>query len=224
MKQNLLWLALIFAAGNWLAVAKYWKRMEYLTKPAVLILLIAWAGSVSALGGHHIWFLAGLVFSLTGDILMLLPKERFLTAWLAFMLAHVSYIVGFNPSFPPLSMASLLLAGLVSPLAFRLTCIILTGLKSSGEPRLSVPVALYSLVISAMLLSAILTLVRSEWPAGAALMVSAGAVLFFVSDLILALNRFVAPVRNSPVIIMITYHLGQGLIIGGASLHFSFPA
>jgi uncharacterized membrane protein YhhN len=42
----------------------------------------------------------------------------------------------------------------------------------------------------------------------------AGALLFFTSDALIAEQRFVAPRRYVPVIIMVTYHLGQaGLVL-----------
>ena len=46
-----------------------------------------------------------------------------------------------------------------------------------------------------MLLSALLTLAADTWQAGAAILVSAGALLFFLSDTLLAWNKFVTPFR-----------------------------
>jgi uncharacterized membrane protein YhhN len=45
-------------------------------------------------------------------------------------------------------------------------------------------------------------------------------LLFFISDTTLAYNKFVAPLPNGRVIVMITYHLGQILIVLGAALRF----
>jgi hypothetical protein len=53
------------------------------------------------------------------------------------------------------------------------------------------------------------------WNSSAALLVSAGAFLFYLSDLLLAWMKFVNPIRNGPVFNIITYYLGQvGLIAG----------
>ncbi len=81
------------------------------------------------------------------------------------------------------------------------------GAASSGGARLAGPVVVYMVVISAMVVSAV---AAGPWLAGA------GAVLFFVSDGLIAWNRFVAPLRRAPVAIMVTYHLGQaGLVLPG---------
>ena len=40
-----------------------------------------------------------------------------------------------------------------------------------------------------------------------------GAVLFLVSDTLLAWNRFVRPVRFGDVGVHVTYHLAQGLLV-----------
>jgi len=222
--QYLLWLFFLAALGNWLSVSKQWKRLEYLTKPAAILTLLAWLWSVSGFEGYLAWFAAGLAFSLAGDIFLVLPKERFIAAWLAFLSAHICYVIGLNPTFLPINLASLLLAVVVGLVAFRLVSVILRGLKSSGDTRLQAPIILYGFVISVMLLSALLTLVRSNWFEGPALMVSAGAILFFVSDAALALNRFTAPIRQGRLIIMSTYHIGQALIITGSFLHYALLA
>lgn len=185
-----------------------------------MVALIGWVWGISDLKGYIVWFLAGLVFSLVGDIMLILPRERFIAAWFAFLLAHISYVIGFNPNLPPMNFASLALAVLVFIVAFRLTQFTLTGLKLSGNLSLKIPIILYSIVISLMLLSSLLTLVRIEWLEGPSLMVSAGAILFFISDFLLAMQRYVTPIRYSPVIIMITYHVGQVLIVSGACLQY----
>jgi uncharacterized membrane protein YhhN len=40
-----------------------------------------------------------------------------------------------------------------------------------------------------------------------------GAVLFLVSDTVLALNRFVRPVPRGQLVVHVTYHLAQGLLV-----------
>ena len=41
------------------------------------------------------WFVAALVFSLAGDVLLMLPREQFVAGLSAFLVAHLCYIVGF---------------------------------------------------------------------------------------------------------------------------------
>ena len=66
-----------------------------------------------------------------------------------------------------------------------------------------------------------LTLLRQLVADHPAIAVCAGAALFFLSDTILAWNKFVAPLRYGRLMNMATYHLGQMLIALGAALHFS---
>ena len=86
---------------------------------------------------------------------------------------------------------------------------------------MKVPFLIYSITISLMVLSACLTLVKGDWIAGPALLVSGGAVLFFLSDTLLAWNRFVTHLPNAKLQVRVTYHSGQLLIVLGAFLHFT---
>jgi len=76
------------------------------------------------------------------------------------------------------------------------------------------------MIITVMLLSAMLTLFRGDWKSTPSLVVSTGAILFYFSDLLLAWDRFVTPVRNGRLINMVLYHLGQIALIFGAVLQF----
>jgi len=150
----------------------------------------------------------------------MLPKEQFVAGLVAFLLAHIAYIVGFNATFPPVNLVTLILAIMVGLVVVRLYRSISRGLVASGNEMLKLPVLVYSIVISLMLLSALITLVRPEWSSSSALMVSCGALLFFLSDASLAWNKFVRPIRYGKLIVIVTYHLGQIFIILGATLHY----
>jgi uncharacterized membrane protein YhhN len=66
-----------------------------------------------------------------------------------------------------------------------------------------------------------LTLLSDRWIPIDALTICAGAALFFLSDAILAWNKFVSPIRYGRLMNMASYHLGQLLIALAAALHFS---
>lgn len=214
-----LWIAGILAVLNWAAVEKSWKFIEYVTKPGTMLALFAWLWTTTGLGGPALLFALGLLFSLAGDVFLMLPRQPFLAGLVAFLLAHVCYIIGFNPSPPPLKPISLFLAMLVgfvaAPLLRRLTL----ALAQKNQNSLRLPVTVYAGVISLMLLSALLTLTREEWATFPALLASAGAAFFFLSDSLLAWDRFVAPLSHRSLKVMITYHLGQFAIIAGVVLH-----
>ncbi len=206
--------ALLAAAGV-AAVVNWWSRstgsrpLEYASKPATMVLLI---GVALALDPHHAdrrdWFVAALVLSLAGDVFLMLPSDRFVAGLGSFLLAHVAYVVGIDlhpGSAPALGVSALV----VAVAAVVVGTPVARGAASSGGARLAGPVVVYMVVISAMVVSAV---AAGPWLAGA------GAVLFFVSDGLIAWNRFVAPLRRAPVAIMVTYHLGQaGLVLSLAT-------
>jgi len=81
---------------------------------------------------------------------------------------------------------------------------ILAGVQEI-EPRLSTPVSAYIAVIGVMVAAAL----ASGEPFAAT-----GAIVFMASDTLIAWNRFVQPLSWAPVVIMVTYHLGQaGLVV-----------
>src|SRR4030042_2258544 len=91
--------------------------------------------------------------------------------------------------------------------------------KSIG--KLKIPVFVYALAISLMVYSAFMTWTRPGWSMYAALSVSMGSVMFYVSDSTLAWDRFVSPISHGRLKTMVTYHLAQFGIILGAILHLT---
>ena len=46
-------------------------------------------------------------------------------------------------------------------------------------------------------------------------LIALGATVFAASDSVLAVDRFVAPRPWAPLVVMVTYHVGQALIVAG---------
>ncbi|NOY98543.1 MAG: lysoplasmalogenase [Chloroflexi bacterium] len=216
----LLALTLTSAVLDWYAVYKGWKKIEYLVKPLTMVFLFLWLVFSAGLSGALLWFGLGILLSLAGDVFLMFSERWFIAGLAAFLLAHVGYIIGFNQPVPPFNVFGLALAVFTAILAAQLYKKIAAGLVAGGKPGLRGPVLAYTAVISLMLLSAMQTLLRLDWAPGAALAVSAGAALFMFSDVILAWNRFVAPIKNGRVINMASYHLGQIALIVGAVMQF----
>jgi uncharacterized membrane protein YhhN len=149
-------------------------------------------------------------------------SDRFFLAGLAaFLGAQVMYIVGLNSPFPNVSpVISLGLALLLGISSARVLRRVTAGLAAKGSDRLAAPIVGYGMILTVMLLSAMLTLFRDDWKSIPSLLVSSGAILFYFSDLLLAWDRFVNPVRNGRLINMVLYHLGQIALILGAVLQF----
>lgn len=221
MPYTLLWLPIFLAGLDWVAVAYKIKRLEYLAKPAVMLALLAWLVLAGDLSSRLLWFAFGLVFSLAGDVFLMLPRERFIQGLVAFLLAHIAYIAGFNPNFPPINAASILILFFIGMAAVGLYRRIASGLRTRQQEKWLLPVMVYSIVISLMLFSALMTLVRSDWMVLPSLLVGSGALLFFLSDTFLAWRKFVSPLPYGHMLVIVTYHLGQVAIITGATLHYT---
>lgn len=213
-------LAIVFALLDWLAVIRKIKTLEYIAKPGVMVALLVWLWLISGFRGGLSWFGLGLFFSLLGDVFLMLPKEQFVPGLVSFLMAHIAYIAGFTPNLPPTSLPALGLALLVTFIAAPVYRRVRNALIDKEEDSLIRPVLIYTNVISLMLLTALLTLLRPEWAKGPALLASLGALLFFFSDGVLAWNKFVAPLPWGRLAVIVSYHIGQILIALGAASHY----
>ena len=208
MRAEAIWvLPACFALVDWYAVARGDRRTEVWAKPLVLTSLIVAAvvlGATETAAG--IWLLLALVFGLLGDVALLSDSlPRFRAGVLAFLIGHLAYLVCFASL--GLTMPAWSWAGLaVLAVALWATRDVVPATHRLGGLSLSVPVAVYSVVIGAMLLFA--------WFTGVPL-VALGATVFVVSDATLSINRFVRPIPHAHLILMVTYHVGQALIVAG---------
>jgi uncharacterized membrane protein YhhN len=192
------------AAGDWLAVARRCKALEYACKPAAMALLVGVALALDpAVPARRWWFVAAGVLSLAGDVFLMLPADRFVAGLGSFLGAHLAYIVGLRVDGGPL--VALVPAGVaVAAVAGALARPILRAVRAS-RPALAGPVGAYMVVIAAMVTAAI---------ASGVVPAAVGAVLFLASDTLIAWERFVAPRRWHRLAIIVTYHLGQaGLVL-----------
>lgn len=196
----LLALALAAAAGDWVAVQQENKVLEYVCKPLTMVLLVCAALALDPdVSAVRAWFVVALVLSLAGDVLLMLPADRFVFGLAAFLLGHIAYIVGMQvdgvdgPRF-------LVGVVLVMTLLAVIGTAILRSVRAGPEPKLAGPVVAYMFVISAMVSSAI----GVGHPAGII-----GAGLFYASDALIAWNRFRRELPHGHLAIMVTYHLAQ---------------
>jgi uncharacterized membrane protein YhhN len=202
---------LAVAIGDWVAVRGRYFHIEYLLKPATLVLLI-WSAAASDLHGAKPWVLAALVLSLAGDVaLMFSPDEPgrvdalFLGGLGAFLLAHACYLGAFLHHGVGGGHVLLGLVLVVVVAAVALPRIVLAARRVGGT-ALAATVAGYALVLAAMVVLAIGT---------TAVLAAIGGLLFLASDTVLAWDRLVTPLRRGPVTVAMTYHLAQlGLVLG----------
>lgn len=179
--------------------------VTYVAKPATttLILLIALLAPAPGNSVYQWTIVVGLLFSLAGDIFLMLPADRFLAGLVSFLLAHLCYSSAFVTGLPVWQLSwwgapVILFAG---------------GVYWLLRPHLGVmrlPVLLYMAVISLMAWLAISLFVqRGE---GWAFAAAVGALLFVISDAALALNHFRQRFWNAQLLVLGSYYLAQWLI------------
>jgi uncharacterized membrane protein YhhN len=170
----------------------------------ILILAIAFANWRARKDRYSLWITVGLTFSLAGDVLLLRPEHFFLLGLSAFLLTHIAYLFAFTrdtrfPARPRVWILYLLFAACCNFLLF-----------SRLPAGLRFPVAVYSLFLVSMAAQAMgrSFLLRTSAARWAAL----GALLFVLSDGLLAFDRFYVPLRLAPLLILVPYYAAQWLI------------
>jgi uncharacterized membrane protein YhhN len=198
----------VFAVADWLAIWHGADTRRRMTKPAATIALVAIAAVAGEMAGDaRVALVVAVLLCLAGDVALLGDsQERFLAGLTAFALAHVAYIVTallVGVSWPRLAVAFPIVAVL---LGFQAVTRMLDGARRHGGQPMLVAVVGYSLIISMMVVTATGT---PSWLA------FAGATWFAISDSLIAHDRFVRPIPRADLPIMVTYHAGQLLLIGG---------
>ncbi len=157
--------------------------------------------------------LAGMLLCFGGDMALMFmnaSKKAFRIGLVLFLLGHVAYIVVFTlfSGFQPSDWISALF------LAAAAVCVFLYLLPGLGDMK--VPVLLYVVIISLMVNRAISAFSGSYFNTAQALLITGGALLFYVSDVILALHRFRHQWRYGRINLAF-YYAGQVLIALSAS-------
>ena len=155
--------------------------------------------------------LLAISFSWLGDVFLMLENshELFFIAGLgSFLIAHVFYVFNFYRK-STLSISQILIAfGL---LAYG---IIMLFLLFPALPNdLQIPVTVYVFVILLMALSSLTR--KNSVPEISFRLVFLGALLFVVSDSLIAVSKFLLPIPFSGLMIMATYIPAQFLIVWG---------
>ena len=184
------------------------------TKPLVMVIAMLFVatraystGASGTFGAKSRTLLLGaLLFSLAGDVFLMLPGDYFIPGLASFLVAHVFYIALFRQG-AGWFVQRQALWGL---LAFgALMYGVLWG--NLGDPVLKGAVAAYVTVICLMAAQA--------WSRAhvhgdaAARWVAVGACVFMLSDSLIAINKFLTPVPLASFWILLTYYAAQLLIV-----------
>lgn len=214
MAQSLLSAAFWLAASVYLWAATADRRpLVYLLKPGSMALVVALAaGGVanSPVPGPAWAVVAGLACSLVGDVMLMLPRERFVAGLVSFLLGHLCYagaIWTVAPGTP--GGVALVVAGVLLALGVTIYRRLAAGMMRLGQARLRGPVILYITVLSLLVWRAVLTLFQVDPVALRPTVLVAAALLFYLSDALLAWDRFVHPLPWRHLWVMGSYFAAQ---------------
>jgi len=176
---------------------KYYHLLKLLPMVAIIILPFSREADIDSL--FAITILAGLLFSLTGDIFLLMPKKYFKAGLIAFLTAHVFYSYSLFNISTAVRYEAFVLYAVYGYFIFKY-------LKDSlGKMRL--PVIMYIAVISIMGGFGLNQFVNGSHIHSFQIFIA--SILFIVSDSVLAINRFKKSFRASELIILSTYYSSQ---------------
>jgi len=209
-----IWLILFMASAVTLFVGILFDvHMLYLTaKPLLMITLLFYF--ISASKGSPSWrfyVMAALVFSWGGDVFLMLDN-MFTAGLVSFLVAHIFYITAYQKTgaasgeLKPLDIMKFVLFGAV------VMWLLYPGLGGMLPSVLAYMVVLLSMGIWAHKRRGATTAVSFT-------LVSAGAMLFVISDGLIAINKFAFEIPAERILVMSTYISAQYLIVQGLLKH-----
>jgi uncharacterized membrane protein YhhN len=180
-------------------------NLHYVTKPLTMVLIIAIArlGAEPPSIRYRRLVVAGLLFSLGGDVLLMLPGDYFLYGLSSFLVAQIFYILAFSSvgGF----YRSWWAAALFALFGLGVMWLLWPNLGPMRLPALAYVVAILVMAWQAM----------GQWRQtgrSRALLAFVGALFFVLSDTALALNRFGFSFEAAPLVVLSTYFSAQWLI------------
>jgi uncharacterized membrane protein YhhN len=220
MRRIFLLLFLVASVTELVAQLYSARELHHYVKPMLMIFLGLYYFFSVTTEGRSVVVLLAILFSFLGDSFLLYDSKEpyFMLGLGSFLLAHVFYIFSFRQSRAEASddqLQTVRKARMAFPVILAATGLVIVLYPHLGALRL--PVVVYAGVLMFMVLNALFRYEkassRSFW------MVSAGAILFMISDSILAINKFLEPVSNAGFAIMLTYLSAQYLIVEGLIKH-----
>lgn len=217
MKKLSLIVFFVAVAGVIISEIIHHELLFWITKPLIMISLLVHYYSAIPSQNRSGLLLMALQFSLIGDVL-LMRSNLFIPGLIAFLLAHVAYIFVYRQyqgEQTDNSLYGLHKIRMSFPIILAGTGLVVILFPKLGD--LTLPVVVYAAVITTMTLTALFrygrTTNESFW------FVFVGAVLFMISDSVLAINKFLSPIEYSGIYIMLTYSFAQYFIVKGLMKH-----
>lgn len=177
---------------------------QTLSKPLIIPALIGYYLTSSKL--RNKWYVIALFFSFAGDVLLLDKNNLFLFGIGAFLITQVLYVYIFSKGLSKLTLKEKLIAFF----PFTLFFVALIKVLYPGLQGFLIPVLVYGAAISVFGSISLLKYLAKRDTASLCLIT--GAVLFILSDSMIALNKFHQTLSFYPIAIMATYIIAQYLI------------
>lgn len=202
--NKLIWFYFFVTALDLIGVGLKIEWLVVICKPLMMTSLMVFYWVVST--KRRKLYMVALLFSLLGDIFLLDKQGMFLLGIGAFLITQVLYIVLVLERSKGFFTPKLVL----STIPFLIYLVLLMRTLGPGLEDLYYPVLIYGIVISVFGITA-LNYHLNQRSASSSILLT-GAILFIMSDSMIALNNFYFPHMIFPVAIMLTYALAQYLI------------
>jgi uncharacterized membrane protein YhhN len=192
-------------------------------KPVIMLTLGLYYLASVAKEERSMLVVLAVLFCCGGDTFLMLQhinSSFFIFGLVSFLIAHVLYTLSYRNHAHETDeneLQGIQKIRFAFPIVLAGTGLIIVLYPVLGDLRF--PVIVYALILVIMVLNALFrygrTTYKSFW------MVFTGAVLFMVSDALLAVNRFLEPVEAGTFWVMFTYISAQFLIVEGLIVHVS---
>ena len=178
-----------------------WSRVLKIAASTAMVLIVLTGNPT--LTGYTVFISAGLAASWVGDLSLSFPGQRtFLAGLVSFALAHLLYVASF---FARSSMDVVAVVVTTIVMAITVTAI-LRWLLPHVPDQLMTPVTVYLGIITVMVVTSFGTSGAVADPR-----IPMAAVLFMISDVLVAKQRFVSPTRRNRIVGLPIYYAAQAL-------------
>jgi uncharacterized membrane protein YhhN len=190
----------------WAGIMGY-REGVFMTKPLIMlsVFMFYYSQTRKTLNTHDKIMLVAFLFSMLGDIFLMLGKDDYFKFGLgSFLFTHLCFIRVFYTQKGETNSYARLAIFIFGTIVFYI-------IKNHVPTSLLLPVIIYLFAISVMAICASERKVNSE----SYRMVLFGAILFMISDSLIAIDKFAFPIPISTFLIMSTYIMAQYFIAVG---------
>ncbi len=203
MKKALIYLFFIVLLGDTYAISTQNHPLRMIFKPLLMTILAGWYWL--SIKKPNFWFVSALFFSFCGDVLLLF-EDYFIFGLASFLMTHIFYILIISGLIERKSI--LQFAKWIIPFLVYFSGILY--LISNKLNDLLIPVLAYGSVISIFGMISLVNYLQNKSKNN--LWLFFGAILFIISDSLIAINQFYFPNIAFEILIIILYAISQYII------------